>query len=79
MSVTSEENSELSKKMADALAEIDPNTKNGDEGMAFIRKMYKMLGKKDSVVQSKPFMPQTPELCVDIVAGKVIQVQDLQE
>jgi len=79
MSVTSEEHSELSNRMADALARIDPNTKNGNEGMAFIRRMYKMLGKKDSVVLSKPFMPQTPELCVDIVAGKVIQVQDLQE
>ena len=65
--------------MADALARIDPNTKNGNEGMALIRRMYKMLGKKDSVHLRKPFLPQTPELCVDIVAGKVIQVQDLQE
>lgn len=79
MTVTSQEHSELSNKMADALARIDPNTKNGNEGMALIRRMYKMLGKKDSVHLRKPFLPQTPELCVDIVAGKVIQVQDLQE
>ena len=79
MSVQSEEHTELAKKMADSFSEIDPNTKNGDEGMAFIRRMYKMLEKKDSVKYSKPVMPKTPELCVDIVAGKVIQVQDLQE
>ena len=58
---------------------MDPNTKNGDEGLAFIRRMYKMLGKKDSISFKKAFLPQTPELCFDIVAGKVIQIENLQE
>ena len=31
MTVTSQEHSELSNKMADALARIDPNTKNGTQ------------------------------------------------
>lgn len=56
--------------MADALAYIDPNTTNGEEGKAFLKKMYKMRGQ--SAEDSHPFLPQTPELCIDIVAGKVI-------
>ena len=32
----------LSTKMADSLATIDPNMDNGDEGKAFMRRMYKV-------------------------------------
>jgi len=42
MSITVDEYKELANKMADALAEIDPNTKNGEEGKAFVKKMYKI-------------------------------------
>lgn len=79
MSVTLEEKSEMTTKLANALAKIDPNTKNGDEGRAFIKKMYKMRGKMPTIKYTKVTMPETPELCVDIVAGKVIQIENLQE
>ena len=79
MSVTLEEKSEMTTKLANALAKIDPNTKNGDEGRAFIKKMYKMRGKMPTIKYTKATMPETPELCVDIVAGKVIQIENLQE
>ena len=77
--MTLDERSELTTKLANALARIDPNTKNGDEGKAFIKKMYKMRGKMPSIRYTKAAMPDTPELCVDIVAGKVIQIENLQE
>ena len=32
----------LTDQMADSLADIDPNTENGDEGKAFIKKMWKL-------------------------------------
>ena len=63
--------------MADALAAIDPNTENGEESKAFIKKMYKIRG--EVAEDNKAFLPETPELCIDIVAGKVIQVENLQE
>lgn len=77
MTVTLEEKSELTTKMANALAKLDPNTKNADEGTALIKRMYKMRG--TTLSSEKPFLPQTPELCLDIVAGKVIQIENLQE
>ena len=63
--------------MADSLAEFDPNTENGTEGLAFIKKMYKIRGEtpEDSTV----IMPETPEECVELIAGKVIQIEDLQD
>lgn len=63
--------------MADSLAEIDPNTENGEEGKAFLRKMYKLVG--DPVEESASMMPETPETCIEMVAGKVIQIENLQE
>lgn len=68
---------ELTNKMADSLAEIDPNTENGEEGKALMKKMYKLRGItfEDSTV----IMPETPEMCIELVAGKVIQIENLQE
>lgn len=63
--------------MADSLAEIDPNTENGDEGMALLRKMYKLRGIEPEEVESA--MPDTPEACVLGVAGKVIMLETLEE
>ena len=50
---------------------------NGAEGKAFIRKMYKIKNKKAK--QVTPSYPNTPEPCVEMVAGKVIQIEDLSE
>ena len=58
MTVSLKEANELTTKMAGALSKIDPNTKNSEEGEAFLRKMYKMRGK--SARPSQAFMPQTP-------------------
>jgi len=63
--------------MADALADIDPNTNNGEEGKAFIKRMYKIRNQSFEDTVAK--MPETPELCVDSIAGKVIQIETLQE
>lgn len=70
-------NNEIIDAMAESLAQFDPNTDNKDEGVAFIRKMYKVRGMttEDTTV----IMPETPEECVDLVAGKVIQIEDLQD
>ena len=72
-----DEAKDLINRMAESLAEIDPNTENADEGKALIRKMYKLRGEKPQ--ESTALMPDTPEDCVAIVAGKVIQVEDLTE
>lgn len=64
--------------MAQALSDIDPNMDNASEGKAFIRKMYKLRNKgiQSSILH---FFPETPEPCVEMVAGKVIQIEDLDE
>ena len=63
--------------MAVSLSDIDPNTENAGEGMALIRKMYKLKGvEPDEIV---PVMPETPEDCVPAVAGKVLQLEQLEE
>ena len=36
----------LTDRMADSLAAIDPNMENGEEGKAFLRRMYKVYDKK---------------------------------
>ena len=77
MTVGLSEKKELTDRMADSLAELDPNTENGVEGKAFIKKMYKLRGKKP--ISSQPFYPQTSEQCLSRVAGKVIQIEYLQE
>lgn len=63
--------------MAESLAEIDPNTENGMEGRALIRKMYKLKGIEAE--ENIPMMPETPEECVEKVAGKVLEIEMLQE
>ena len=63
--------------MAEALTAIDPNMKNSAEGTSFIKKMYKL--KSEKAPEVTPTFPNTPEACVEMVAGKVIQVQDLEE
>ena len=74
-SVLAEENA-LTMRLADSLAKIDPNMENGDEGKAFLRKMYKLRGEKPKKTEVQ--MPETPIACVGDVAGKVIQIQTLQ-
>ena len=49
--------------MSDSLAEIDPNTENGVEGIAFVRKIYKMKGVKP--LETKPTFPETDKTCVN--------------
>ena len=63
--------------MADSLATIDPNMENGEEGKALLRKMYKLSDR--TAEDSSPIMPDTPELCIDLVAGKVLQIETLTE
>ena len=71
------EATDLSSRMAESLVEIDPNTENSEEATAFIRKMYKLRG--ETAEDTTPIMPYTPETCVGYVAGKVIQIENLQE
>ena len=61
---------EMTERLAGALADIDPNTENGDEGLAFVRKIYKMKGVKP--LETKPSFPVTDKKCVKKVAGKVL-------
>ena len=49
---------DLTERLADSLAGVDPNMENGTEGKAFIRKMYKLRGEKaDAVELSYPATP----------------------
>ena len=68
---------DLTDSMADSLAEIDPNTENGAEGKALMKKMYKLRGV--TFEDSSVIMPETDEMCVEFVAGKIIQIENLQE
>ena len=63
--------------MSESLSEIDPNMDNGDEGKAFIKMMYKLRDVK--IDRNNSAMPVTPIECVEDVAGKVIQIENLQE
>ena len=67
----------MTERLSDSLAEIDPNTENGVEGIAFVRKIYKMKGVKP--LETKPTFPETDKTCVNQVAGKVLQIEALQE
>ena len=67
----------LTTSMAESLAQIDPNMETGDEGKAFIRRMYKVKKQKTESKVAK--MPDTPLQCVKEVAGKVIMVENLQD
>ena len=63
--------------MADSLATIDPNMDNGEEGKAFLKRMYRLRGVKAFETVYKN--PETPLECVSTVAGKVIMIENLQE
>jgi len=63
--------------MSDSLAELDPNTHDALEGIAFVRRMYELSGEEP--VLTKAVMPRTEVDCIEKVAGKVIQIDDLQE
>jgi len=67
----------MTDAMAESLSEIDPNTENGAEGKALLRKMYKIKGIEPEEIESA--MPDTPEACVLGVAGKVIMLESLEE
>lgn len=63
--------------MAVSLSEIDPNTENGAEGKSLLRKMYKLKGIKPK--KTEPVLPETADECVEVVAGKVIQLEELYD
>ena len=48
---------------------------NGEEGKALIKRIYKIQGEK--VDETSPIMPETPKECIATVAGKVIQIENL--
>jgi hypothetical protein len=75
LKITLASSTDMSDKMATSLANIDPNMDNGAEGKAFIRKMYKLRNKKPAEVAFS--FPVTAEPCVNLVAGKVLQIEDL--
>ena len=65
------------QEMADSLVEIDPNMQSAEEGIAFVKRMQE----QDSHVQPvnhKPILPETDEICIEKVAGKVVLIEDLQ-
>jgi len=78
MTVMVEAEKGFTSRMADSLAQIDPNTENGSEGRAFIRKMYK-LRNKSKTLPVEPLYPETPDQCWQKVAGKVLLIEQLQE
>ena len=77
MTIALEEKNELTTEMARALVRLDPNTDNAEEGRALIKRMYKVSG--GSPPETKAVMPATPKPCIEIVAGKVIQIETLQQ
>jgi tRNA U54 and U55 pseudouridine synthase Pus10 len=68
---------DLTEAMAISLAEIDPNTENAPEGRALIKKMYKLKGIQPEDVSAE--MPETENQCVEVVAGKVLQLEDIYD
>lgn len=67
----------MTERIAESLSNIDPNMDSGLEGKAFIRKMYKLRGEKADAVEFN--FPETPDQCMASVAGKVIQIEDLED
>jgi len=63
--------------MAESLANIDPNMESAEEGEAFLHLMYKLSGEK--AAETSPILPETPEACIKMVAGKVLMIENLQE
>ena len=77
MIIALKETKELTNKIADSLADLDPNMENGEEGKALIKRIYSIQGEK--VEETSPIMPKTPKECISTVAGKVIQIENLSE
>ena len=71
------EANEITEEMAESLSRIDPNMENGEEGEALVNLLYEMSDEKPS--KKKATMPETPENCIGLVAGKVLMIETLQE
>lgn len=65
----------LTNRIANSLADLDPNMENGEEGKALIKRIYTLEGEK--VDKTSVIMPTTPKECLATVAGKVIQIENL--
>ena len=65
--------------MAESMATVDPRTENSGEGKAMIRKMYKQDGGFVADTETKYVLPETPEVCIPIVAGHLLVLEDLQD
>ena len=80
MTVTKGEVEALTESMAWSFALIDPNTVNSEEGKSLMHQMYSESAMSDAESSSIiPVMPTTPDICFDKVAGKIIQIEELQE
>ena len=58
------------EKIAQSLADIDPNTANAEEGRALVRMMYEKEGEHSYTMTPK--LPETPSMCIKMISGKVI-------
>lgn len=77
MKTSIERSEDLIDDMSDSLTEIDPNTHDALEGIAFVRRMYELSGEEPLL--TKAIMPETNVNCIEKVAGKVIQIDQLRE
>ena len=77
MTIALKETKALTNRIADSLADLDPNMENGEEGKALIKRIYSLEGEK--VDETSPIMPDTPKECISTVAGKVIQIENLSD
>ena len=77
MVIALKQTKELTNLIADSLAGLDPNMENGEEGKALIKRIYSF--QEDETEESSPIMPETPKECIGMVAGKVIQIENLNE
>ena len=77
MTIALKETKALTNRIADSLADLDPNMENGEEGKALIKRIYSLEGEK--VDETSPIMPDTPKECIANVAGKVIQIENLSD
>jgi len=77
MIIALKETKALTNRIADSLADLDPNMENGEEGKALIKRIYSLEGEK--IDETSPIMPTTPKECIATVAGKVIQIENLNK
>ena len=77
MTIALKETKALTNRIADSLADLDPNMENGEEGKALIKRIYSLEGEK--IDETSPIMPDTPKECISTVAGKVIQIENLSD